>query len=549
MKAAAALALVVLVGALAPAAQAGPGRVAVGVVDGVSLDDVALAVWQATGQPVDRDLDPLGALVVAVEDVDAALPALQALPGVEYIEPITRSRSIEFVPNDPLAEVQWHLNAIRAFDTWPEPPTLVPVRIAVVDSGIDGGHPEFQGRIAAAKSFVSSKPDNDRLGHGTLVAGEIAAATNNNEGVAGVGLSVELLVAKVVGADGSISIEAEAEAIRWAVDQGARVINLSLGGPRSPTDPAVDTYSPLEQAAIEYAVSRDVVIVAATGNCTTDCPYNYASYPAALPHVIGVSAIAVDGSTPDFSHRDPVFNDLAAPGVSIASTFPRDLTDPSCGRVGYSLCATNAELQRGAGTSFAAPLVAAAATLALAQDPTLRASQVSELIERGAVDIGPPGRDALSGGGRLDVANLMTLVVDPEQRPPVDAFEANDDAGDKAARIPVRSERVIDATVDGFDDPSDVYRVYLRRGVRLTASLNGSLGGKSTLVLWRPGTQHVEPISQVTVKSGAIEAWRTAARPILRVPIPKTGFYFLEVKSPPRGGGAYRLQLTAVRRP
>ena len=547
MKAAAALLLVVLAGALAPVSMAGAGRIAVGVAEGVVLDDVALAVWQATGQPVDRDLDPLGALVVPVDDVDAALPALQALPGVAYVEPIVRSRSIEFVPNDPLAEIQWHLNAIRAFDAWPDLPALSPVRVAVIDSGIDGGHPEFQGRIAGARSFVPSKPDEDKLGHGTLVAGEIAAATSNGEGIAGVGLSVELLVAKVVGADGNISIEAEAEAIRWAVDNGARVINLSLGGPRNPTDPSADTYSSLEQAAVEYAVSRDVVVVAATGNCTTACPYKYASYPAALAHVIGVSAIALDGSTPDFSHRDPVFNDLAAPGVGIISTFPRDLTDQSCGRVGYSLCATSTELQNGAGTSFSAPLVAAAAALAFAQDPTLRASQVAELIERSAVDLGAPGRDALTGSGRLDVANLIAFVVDPAQRPPPDSLEANDDAGDKAASIPLRSTRVIDATIDGFDDPSDVYRLYLRRGVAFTAGLTGSLGGKATLVLWSPGTDQVGPISQVAVRSGAIEVWRKGSRPVLRAPIVKTGFYYLEIKAPPRGGGAYRLQLNTAR--
>ncbi len=334
MKAAVALALVAAAAAITSAASGAPGRIAVGAAEGVATDTVALAVWEATGQPVDRALDPLGALVVAVDDVDSVLPRLRAIPGVEYVEPITRSRSIAFAPNDPLAQVQWHLQAIRAFERWPEQPVLTPVRVAVVDSGIDGGHPEFQGRIAAKASFVSSKADEDRIGHGTFVAGEIAALTGNGEGVAGVGLPVELLVAKVVGADGSISIEAEAKAIRWAADAGARVINLSLGGLRDPSNPARDTYSALEQAAIEYAYSKGAVIVAATGNCEDVCPYRYASYPAALPHVIGVGALAVDGTVPSFSNRDPVYTDVAAPGLGIVSTFPRDLTEAGCARPG-----------------------------------------------------------------------------------------------------------------------------------------------------------------------------------------------------------------------
>ena len=89
---------------------------------------------------------------------------------------------------------------------------------------------------------------------------------NNAEGIAGIGIPAQLLVAKVVRADGTISLEAEANAIRWAVDQGARVINLSLGGLRDPKNPSRDTYSPLEAAAVDYAAANGVVVVAAVGN-------------------------------------------------------------------------------------------------------------------------------------------------------------------------------------------------------------------------------------------------------------------------------------------
>ena len=135
----------------------------------------------------------------------------------------------------------------------------------MIDSGIDGTHPEFAGRVVAARSFVGGSPYRDDQGHGTFVAGEIAANPFNGSGIAGLAFNARLLIAKVVEPDGSVSLKAEVAAIRWAVDNGARVINLSLGGVRDPLDPALDTYSPLEQAAIEYAYSKGVVVVAAVG--------------------------------------------------------------------------------------------------------------------------------------------------------------------------------------------------------------------------------------------------------------------------------------------
>ena len=104
----------------------------------------------------------------------------------------------------------------------------------MIDSGIDATNPEFGGRIEAMRTFVQSRADVDSFGHGTLVAGEIAAALDNGRGIAGVAFPGKLLIAKVVRRNGSIPLDAEARAIRWAVDRGASVINLSLGGPRNP---------------------------------------------------------------------------------------------------------------------------------------------------------------------------------------------------------------------------------------------------------------------------------------------------------------------------
>ena len=121
------------------------------------------------------------------------------------------------------------------------------------------------------------------------------------------------------------------------------MINLSLGALRDPQDLEFDGYSQIEHDAVEYAVARGVVVVAAVGNGTNapKQPWDYADWPAALPHVLGVSALAENGSVPSFSDRDPVFVDVAAPGVGIFSTIPRNLVVPSdagCNGEPYSNC-------------------------------------------------------------------------------------------------------------------------------------------------------------------------------------------------------------------
>ena len=150
-------------------------------------------------------------------------------------------------PTDPLAPKEYSLAQDHAFDAFPlELPVVHPVRVAIIDSGIDGGHPEFRSRIWLARSWVGGRADTDEEGHGTFVAGMIAAAINNNEGIAGMAFPAQLIVAKIARSDQSIDVRDEAEAIRWAVDAGARVINLSIGGLRDPFNPERDTFSRVE---------------------------------------------------------------------------------------------------------------------------------------------------------------------------------------------------------------------------------------------------------------------------------------------------------------
>jgi len=456
-----------------------------------------------------------------------------------------------FTPTDPLASKQWYLTQIHAFDFWPDAaPTLAPVRVAIVDSGLDLGHPEFAGRVVAARSFVGGDA-LDRQGHGTFVAGIIAANSGNAQGIAGIALSAQLLIAKVVRPDGTISPLAEAKAIRWAADQGARVINLSLGGLRSPNTKE-DTYSTIEQDAVEYAYAKGAVLVAAVGNGdqAPQTPWRFASYPSALPHVIGVSAFAQDGSVPAFSNRDANFNDMAAPGVSIVSTLPRALTAarPTCAEQGYSICGP-AEFRSAEGTSYAAAEVSAAAALLIAAKPSLRPDQVASLLERSAADMTPATgcdncgvwRDAFSGWGELDVSAALKALAGPI--PPTDRYESNDDAGHRAFALWGRSIDVT-ATLDFWDDQIDVYKVRLRQGQTVAVSVHGPPGTRVNLVLWRPGTQQVESLSPDLQARRLTQSVHGGPNAHFLHRAQQAGWYFVELKMPTPGSGQYRLRIS-----
>ena len=314
------------------------------------------------------------------------------------------------------------------------------------------------------------------------MAGLIAAEIDNAQGIAGMAFPAQLLVARVATAEGDIDAADEAKAIRWAVKRGARVINLSIGGIRDPLHRVRDTFSQEEADAVAYAHSEGSRRrrLGRERRCRAPTyPWGFASYPAALPHVIGVSAVARSGSIPGFSNRDAVFNDLAAPGQGLVSTTPRELTaeKPSCLDQGYSICGPP-DLKDGVGTSFSAAQVTAAAAMLLAVDPKLTPDQVSAIIERSAVDSRAStgctpcalGRDSRSGWGTLDVTAALEALAEP--LPPADSYESNDDAGPRSATMYGR-DRTLKATLDFWDDQADVYRVKVAKGERLKVYLRG----------------------------------------------------------------------------
>jgi subtilase family protein len=535
-------AAIVLALALPGAADA--ARFGVGVAPGFDAKSVARMLQARTGGRA----SVIGPFAVELRARSAR--GVAGVRGVAYVERLSAQRRVAFVPTDPFFSRQWYVPAVRGFDAWTirQPTWLSATRVAIIDSGIDADHPEFKGRIAAANTFVGGSAYRDGQGHGTFVAGLIAARLDG-VGMAGLAFPAQLLVAKVVRTDGAVPLEAEARAIRWAVDKGARVINLSLGGVRNPFDPTGDGYSQLEASAVEYAVRHGVVVVAAVGNSdqAPDQPWRYASYPAALPHVLGVSAQARDGSVPMFSNRDAVYNDIAAPGDELFSTLPRSITAqrPTCLEQGYSDCGPQ-EFRRPQGTSFATAIVSAGAALVRSAWPQLKAEQVVAMLERSAADQTQDtgcrrcteGRDALTGWGRLDIAAAVDWTNGHPHR---DRFEPNDDAGARAKTLR-RRHTTVRATISYWDDSNDVYAVHLNRRQLLQTRLYGEEGTEITLVIWRPGTRR---LGDVRYPSGrwVAKSDLPGSHDRLRFRAHRRGRYFVQVKITDPGSGVYTLKL------
>lgn len=281
-------------------------------------------------------------------------------------------------PNDVLyPRYQWNLPMIDMERSWEQTQGSAKVIVAVVDTGIDLDHPEFQGKLTEGYNVIedTNNPMDDN-GHGTHVAGVIAARANNGDGIAGISWNSKLMPIKAIGADGSGTAFDIAQGIRWATDHGADVINLSVGN---------YTSSAALLDACRYAYGKNVVLVAATGNDATDQP----GYPAAYKEVFGVSAVDHNRNRADFSNFGD-YVDVVAPGVDIPSTY---------------IYSDYAALS---GTSMACPHVAALASLIRSVNPRLKPDEVMNIMRKTAVDLGRNGKDNLYGYGLINVAAALS---------------------------------------------------------------------------------------------------------------------------------------------
>ncbi|MFM6354316.1 MAG: S8 family peptidase [Planktothrix sp.] len=295
------------------------------------------------------------------------------------------------LPNDPLYGQQWNFRSINLEGAWSETQGEG-ITVAVIDSGVSRVPDLEQTQLVEGYDFVNDKIDAfDDNGHGTHVAGTIAQSTNNNYGVTGIAYKAKIMPLKVLSAGGGGTVSDIAEAIKFAADHNADIINLSLGGSGE---------SNLMQEAIDYAYSKGVVLIAAAGNAGQ----NSAGYPGRYPKVLGVAALDAAGNKTPYSNYGAGV-DIAAPGGLIEGEnevggILQNTIDPETGDAIF------AALQ---GTSMAAPHVAGVAALIKASGVT----EPDQIINILKVSSRKVSDDPLNyfGAGHLDAANAVQMAL------------------------------------------------------------------------------------------------------------------------------------------
>lgn len=285
---------------------------------------------------------------------------------------------------DPYFRNQYGLEITNTIDAWGLTDGSSNVTIAIIDTGIDITHPEFAGRISTfSKNIVTGEVGLnaviDDYGHGTMVAGIIGAIKDNSIGIAGITQNTTLLVIKAnEPGEGSFRDSSVINAIYYAIDQGADVINVSLG---------TSYANPDTRAAVQAAVENNILVVGATGNDGTD----QLNYPASFPEAISVSAVDSTMTIADYSNHNQEV-DLSAPGSDIVTT--------SMGG-GY---------MTGSGTSFAAPHVTGIIALYKSLYPGASANEIIDKVYASAIDLGTSGLDAYYGYGMIDAYTFLAAT-------------------------------------------------------------------------------------------------------------------------------------------
>jgi thermitase len=308
-----------------------------------------------------------------------------------YFEPNIEFKA-QFIPNDPYYSNQWALPRIQADWAWNTTTGSRSILVAVIDTGIDYNHPDLTANYnASGYDWVNNDADPlDDSGHGTHVAGIIAAVLNNSMGIAGLA-QVQIMAEKALDANGTGYESDLANAIYHAVVHGAKILSCSWGGEED---------SQLIHEAIQYAFGQDVLIVAAAGN--TASPIKI--YPAAYKEVIGITATDQYDAPASFSSYGN-WVEIAAPGVDVYSTMPTYhvvLNDPPSDR--------NLNYDYLSGTSMACPHVSALGALIWSRFPDATRDWVRAQLRYTADDLGAPGFDQYYGYGRINAKRAVEQV-------------------------------------------------------------------------------------------------------------------------------------------
>ncbi|MBN1994897.1 MAG: peptidase S8 [Anaerolineae bacterium] len=368
-----------------PSAIFAPGEVVVKFQPHVGMRGAQNSM-QATGLNTLQVLPNSGMLRVQVPPGQEAeaIAELMARGDVEFA---TYNYYVEALgdPNDTYYSTQWALPKIDAPEAWDIYTGADNIIVAILDTGVDLDHPDLSAKIVPGYDYVNddTEPQDDH-GHGTHVAGIAAAASNNSRGVAGVSWGARIMPVKVLNSGGGGYTADVAEGIYFAVDSGARVINMSLGAKYSKWPCA---WTDIE-TAFNYAVSHDVLVVVSAGNDGQ----NGVNCPGAYDQVMAVGATSSGDTRSYYSNYGPRL-DIAAPGDSIYSTILNDT---------YTYKS---------GTSMAAPHVAGLAALVWSLAPSLDSNQVRNIIQNNATDLLPAGWDQQFGYGRINARRSMEALI------------------------------------------------------------------------------------------------------------------------------------------
>jgi subtilisin family serine protease len=351
-----------------------PRRVAVTFKSGVSRVRIAAVISDAGGT-LEQAIPEIHAYLVGVEPERRAevLASLQSSSAVASASKEPISEAFDTSPDDTDWPQQDGLRVAGFPKAWDVTQGSSKIVVAVIDTGVDANHPDLRGALVPGWDFIGNDADpSDDHGHGTAVAGVVAARSNNHVGGAGICWRCLVMPIKALDARGSGDDTLIAAGIVWAADHGARVITLSLGGPGSSVELA---------NALEYASTKGVLVVAAAGNAGAMTQF----YPAADPHAISVAATTVADSRYSWSNFGSWVR-FAAPGCNIA---------PILGNGYGTFC----------GTSSATPVVAGLVALELSAQPAATARDVEDALARAAVPL-----PALVQYGRIDAGKTLALL-------------------------------------------------------------------------------------------------------------------------------------------
>lgn len=341
-------------------------------------DGVIVKYKETSDEPINELIEKVE--VPKGESTDNLIEELEEQKDVEYAEPNYLFKKMES-PNDPAYIDQWHHKKLGTGAAWTKSMGSKELTVAIIDDGIDRNHEDLKGRIVNAYDTIRNRKHIVPKGeHGTHIAGIIAGSANNGIGGTGVAPNVKLMPINVF--DGEYADTADIiDAIHYAVQQKANIINMSLGD---------TSYSESLNKAVQEAYKKGVLIVAAAGN-EGDMGKNVQRvYPAAFSHVISVAATNSSDKRPSYSNYHSTV-DIAAPGDDILSTLPN-------GKYGWM-----------SGTSMATPMVAGVAALIWSHEPKLDKTEVEYRLYDSAVDLGTKGKDIYYGNGRVNAKKALEM--------------------------------------------------------------------------------------------------------------------------------------------